>query len=325
MSFTQKLITLAVALANNAGTNQPNNFAEGGSTATIANLRTSVRVQNSGAVIEQKAQVKVWGLTPSLIYQLSTLGVSFNLVPKNSITVTAGDAVAGQATVFSGTILNAYPDFDGMPDVPFVFESVSGVASAVAPATPSSFTGSTDVATIMSGFARQLGMQFENNGVSVQLPNPYFPGTLYDQIQAVKDHARIACALDTRSNTLAIWPLGGVRSNSTITSPVISPLPNGEMIGYPTITKQGVIVKTLFNPLIALGGTVQVNSSLLSGTLSAASSSSQTFKPPQMVNGNSVWGVYKLDHALDSLVRNGQWMSTVYCYNPAYGRPIPQQ
>jgi hypothetical protein len=324
MSFTQKLITLAVALANNAGTNQPNNFSEGRSTATIANLRTSVRVTCAGSVIEQKAQAKVWGLTPSLIYQLSTLGVAFNLVPKNTITITAGDAATGQATVFSGTIMNAYPDFDGMPDVPFTFDAVTGVAGSVIPAKPSSFTGSTDVATIMSGFAAQLGYKFENSGVNVQLPSPYFPGTIGDQVQAVAQHANISIALDTASNTLAIWPKGSVR-NQTVTAPIIAPLPNGTSIGYPTITKQGVIVKTLFNPLIANGGTVQVLSSLLSGTLAAAAANSKTFKPPPVVNGNSVWGVYKVDHALDSLVRNGQWMSTVYCYNPAYGRPIPQQ
>jgi hypothetical protein len=259
------------------------------------------------------------------MYQLATLGIAYNIVAKNTVLVRAGDTITGLASVFSGTIFSAYGDFEAQPDVPFIIGAKAGLASLVAPVPASSFPGSTDVATIMSGFARQLGMGFENNGVNVQLPSPYFSGTLQDQIRKCAEHARIDTSLDTAqgNGTLAIWPKGGSRT-SIVNAPIISP--STGMIGYPAITQQGIIVKTLFSPLITRGGRVQVQSELLSGTLTAVAKNNSTFQPPAMAqNGNSIWTVYKLDHALDSLVRNGQWMSTVYCYNANYPNPIPQQ
>jgi hypothetical protein len=68
-----------------------------------------------------------------------------------------------------------------------------------------------------------------------------------------------------------------------------------------------------------MGGQVQVQSSLLSGTISAQQSANSSFKSP----ANSIWAVSKVDHSLDSLVRNGQWMSSVNLFNPNYPRSIP--
>jgi len=79
-------------------------------------------------------------------------------------------------------------------------------------------------------------------------------------------------------------------------------------------------VKTLFNPQIAFGGLVQVRSSLL-GAIAAAQ--------PNQANatGNTTtfptqWAVNKLDLDLEANLPNGQWMSSVYAYNPNYARSI---
>lgn len=315
MAFAQKLITVTVQLAPNTQTNQPNTFAESGTdTVVLSGSRTSVRVQNSGAPLDGRAQVKVWGMTPSLMNQLSTLGLVFNLVPKNVLTIAAGDSTTGLATIFSGTIWAAYGDYQSQPDVPFVFECLSGAADAVISAPPSSFQGSVDVATMMSGFARQMNLGFENNGVSVQLNNAYFSGGAKIQAQKCADAAGISWGI-VGGNTLAIWPKGGNRNTPNV--PVLQPVPGGT-ISYPAFTQQGIIVKTLFSPLIAFGQLIEVQSSLLSGIAAA--------QPTSPVGGGatfpSQWAVNKLDHALDSLLPKGQWMSVVYAYNPGYSRAI---
>jgi hypothetical protein len=321
-SWTQKLLQVTVQLGANPGTNQPTTFAGTGSnTITFPYLRTSARVANSGATIDQRATVRIWGVQQSEMYQLSTLGLVYNIVPKNVLTLAAGDLVNGFSTVFSGSILSAYGDYQAQPDVPFVFECVAGLAAGVAPVAPATFQGSTDVATIISGFARQLGMGFQNAGVNVKLSNPYFPGTVMDQLKACAAHAGIEVSFG--ANTLTIFPRGGSMSSSGVNAPIISA--QYGMIDYPVLTTQGIIVKTLFSPKIAFGGLVQVGSSLLSGTLNAISAQNPTFKPPQTTPaGNSIWSVFKLDHALDSQVPRGQWMSTAYCYNPGYPRPASQ-
>lgn len=317
MAFSQKLINVTVQLAPNTQTNQPNTFAESGTdTVTLSGSRTSVRIENSGAPADGRAQVRIWGMTPSLMNQLATLGLVFNLVPKNVLTIEAGDTAVGMATVFTGTIWAAYGDYQAQPDVPFVFECLSGAAEAVINVPPSSFQGSVSVASMMSGFARQMNLGFENNGVSTQLTNAYFSGSAKDQAAKCAADADIKWGI-INGNVLSIWPKGGNRNTTSV--PVISPFPTGGMVAYPAFTQQGIIVKTLFDPRIAFGALVQVQSSLLSAIAGAqptspAAGGAQTFP--------SMWAVNKLDLALDSLLPKGQWVSTIYGYNPGYARSI---
>lgn len=252
--------------------------------------------------------------------QLATLGLAFNVVPHNIITVSAGDVVTGMSVVFSGTVWSSYGDYSGQPDVPFLFDCISGGFFGVAPATSSSFTGPTSVATIMAGLARQMNLGFENNGVSVQLSSPYFSGPLKRQAQKCADHAHIqwtdSAVGQGGAQVLAIWPWNGNRTTTSI--PVIAPHP-GQMIGYPAFTNQGIIVKSIFNPLISFGGQIQVESSILDGIVTAQSRSNPNFKSPT----NSVWAVNKLDLNLDSLLPRGEWSSVITAWNPNYAKPIP--
>jgi len=321
-TLPQRLITVTVQLAANTQTNQPNTFAESGTnTVTLSGSRTSVRVENSGAPADGRAQVKIWGMTPSLMNQLSTLGLVFNLVPKNTLTISAGQLVNGvlqMATVFTGTIWAAYGDYQAQPDVPFIFECLSGVADAVISAPPSSFQGSADVATMMSGFARQMNLGFENNGVSAKLTNAYFSGGAKIQAQKCAEAAGISWGI-VDGSTLSIWPKGGNRNTPNV--PVISP--SSGMVTYPAFTQQGIIVKTVFNPLIAFGGLIQVESSLLSG-IAAAQPMQTNLQTPSSPSSTfpSQWAVNKLDLALDSLLPKGQWLSTIYAFNPGYAKTI---
>jgi|WetSurMetagenome_2_1015567.scaffolds.fasta_scaffold02788_6 hypothetical protein len=311
MSFVQRLISISVQLASNTQTNQPNSFSESGTdTVTLTGSRASVRISNSGAPADGRAQVKIWGMTPSLMNQLATLGLVFNIVPKNTLTISAGDSVSGMSAVFSGTIYAAYGDYSAQPDVPFIFECLSGVANATAPAISSSFAGTTDVATIMSGIARQMNVGFENNNVSVQIANPYLSGSLKTQADKIAEHAGIEYGI-FNGNLLAIWPKGGNRKTPNI--PVISA--ETGMVGYPAFTQQGIIVKTIFNTQISFGSLITVQSSLLSGIASSQSQQGSSVFPTQ-------WAVNKLDLSLDSMFPKGDWLSTIFAYNPGYSKAI---
>jgi hypothetical protein len=324
MAFTQKLIDITVELAANSQTNQPNVFAGTSSNSvTLSGSRTSVRIQNAGAPVNQTAEVKIWGIAPSLMNELSTLGLVYDIVPRNILTIKAGDTATGMPTVFSGTIWGAYGDYSSQPDVPFVFFCNQAGYEAAAPGATSSFTGPTDVAAIMSGLARKMNFGFENNGVSVILRSsggggPTYRGSYWLQaFQAARD-ARIQWGIVNGQSgglVLAIWPNG--KSRATANPPLISP--GTGMIDYPAFTQNGIIVKTLFNPLISYGGLVKIQSSLLSGVLSAQKAQNPAFNLP----ASSTWAVNKVDLALDSLVPHGEWMSMVNAWNPNYPQPIP--
>lgn len=304
MSFVKRILQVTVKLATDPGTNQPATFTgigDGGDTATFENKRTTARIQNSGAPGGSMASISVYGLTLSVMDQLSTLGMVFSMIPRNTLTVQAGDSESGLSTVFAGTIIQGYADFNASPDVPFNFECQSGLAEAVIPVPATSYKGSTDVGTIMSSLAKQMNLGFENNGVSQQVANPYYPGSALQQMRRAAEDANINAEI-VNGVTLAIWPKGGSRGGAAV---LVAPPPAGGMILYPSYTQQGIMLKTVFNPQIGFGGLVNVRSLLK--------------------KANGTWAVYKIDHALDSQVPRGKWESTIYAYNPKYPQPIPPQ
>lgn len=302
-SYQQRLLQFAFTLAPNQGTGQPVKFSGTGSnTVTLEGFRASVRVQNVGAPAKVQALALLYGLNDSTMQELSVLGLVFNSIQKNALTISAGNPESGFSPVFGGTVWSAMGDYNKAPDVPFVVQAQSGYINQVVPIAASSFPQSTDVATIMSGFAAQYPLGFENNGVTVQLPPSYFPGTLDQQIRRCAKAANINAEIVDGGTKLAIWPMGGSRT-SLSSVPLVSK--DTGMIGYPTLSPNGyMVVRNLFNPQIAFGGTIQVISA----------------RVPQ---ANRTWVVQKMDLELDSLVPKGQWKQILYCYPKGFPAPPP--
>lgn len=334
MAFTQKLIDIMIQLDQASGTNQPPNFVgTNSSSITLSGSRTSVKILNAGATSVATATVKIYGLTPSLMNQLVTLGIAFNVVPKNVITILAGDTQP-LSTVFSGTIFSAYGSYEQAPDVPFTFECNSVLSQQVINAAPTSFPQPTGAAAAMQAIAQKWGLNFENNNINVTLKSaggggPYFKGPLRQQADQIADAANAYWGV-FNGTTLAIWPKGGSRSSPPM--PTLAPPPFGEMIGYPAFTNTGIVVRNLFNPQIVFGGLVEVQSTLLTGIASIQQQITaqqinnlqvgSTFTPYNFPT-KGIWAVSKVDLDLDSLVPDGQWMTTAYCYNPNYSKPVP--
>lgn len=301
-SFQQRLLQFAVTLAPNQGTGQPTSFSgSGNNTATFEGFRTSVRITSAGAQAGVGAQFSIYGMDKSTMQQLSVLGIVFNSIQKNSIVISAGNPNSGFSPVFGGTIWNAMPDYNQAPHVPFIGQARSGYINQVVPVPASSFPGTTDVATMMAGFAAKIPLGFENNGVSVQMPSSYFPGTLMQQIARCARAAHINWQIIDNAK-LAIWPIGGSRTSIT-SKPLVSKATG--MIGYPSLSPNGyMIVRKIFDPTIAFGGQITV----------------QSDEVPQ---ANRDWVVQKIDLELDSLIPRGRWRQIMFCYPVGFAAPPP--
>lgn len=313
-SFVQRLIETTVTLTPNQQTGQPNRFAGTESnTVTFSGFRTSVRIQNSGGV-NSRATVVIYGMNPSTMNELSTLGMIFDMVQKNNITISAGDST-GLTPVFSGTIAAAYANYNDLPAASMHFECQVGLINGVVPVPASSFPQSTDVATIMSGLAKQLvsadgtAAGFENNGVTVQLPPSYYSGSLRDQIRQVAEDAHINADILPGSGgqqVLAIWPIGGSRTSlQSQNIPLISKATG--MILTPSFGPNGfAIVRNLFNPQVAFGGVIHVESGIV----------------PAL---NRDWVVCQMGMELDCFVPKGKWEQSLVCYPKGFAAPVPPQ
>jgi hypothetical protein len=273
-------------------------FSEGGNSANLPDgLKMIAYIEHAGGLSDGTLDLTIYGMTRSLMNQLSTLGMQINLVPKNLITLTAGEP-GKMSTAFIGYIIAAYADFNASPDVAFHITAHTLGPFGAQPLEPSSFKGSADVATVMSGFATKMGLRFENNGVTAQLQNQYYSGSVRTQAQACVKAAGISWN-HGEGGILAIWPKNGSRNNGQI--PKIAPPPNGSMIGYPTYTAYGIMLRSLYDPTIGFGQKIQVQSSVLT---------------------TGEWAVYGLSHHLESQTPNGKWETEILAYNPKHPTPV---
>jgi hypothetical protein len=298
-SFVQRLINVSFTLANGQfieGSSQGSPTAASGvNTATVSGLRASARINKAGGSVMGELDLQVWGMTRSLMDQLSTLGQAVQLLTRNTVTITAGDAISGMGTVFIGTTVNCWGDYNSAPEVPFHVEAQTAAAGAVIPMPPTSISGSADVATMLSGLATRLSLKFENNGINTKISNAYYAGSARDQVLAIVRDANINWN-NGDDGILAIWPKGKSRGGSI---PYIAP--EHGLIGYPTYTANGIEVRCIFNPSIGLGGQIQVQSSLKEASKN--------------------WIVYGMNHSLDAMLPGGLWESRLYCY--PIGAPTP--
>jgi hypothetical protein len=291
MTLARRKLRVTITLAAiNGQAPLPFPNSGGADTVTLEGYRMSAEILHAGGPSDGTLDLVIYGASRSTMNRLATLGVKFNTVPSNLIVLEAGDDKSGMSTVFTGYILSATADFNASPDVGFFMSAHTLAPQAVDPAEASSFRGSADVATMMAGFARLMGLKFENNGITTKLSNAYFSGSVKTQAQECAEAAGIFWN-HGEGGTLAIWPKGGARGGAI---PLISPQTG--MIGYPTYSNMGVDVRTLYNPSIGFGGKVQVQSSLGPAC--------------------GIFPVYGLQHRLACEMPDGPWFSTVNCYNP---------
>lgn len=288
MAFKKRVIQVTIQLASGS-------FSSGGDTVTLPPLRTVCRVNKAGGLSDSTLDMQIYGMSLSLMNQLSTLGVQINLVPKNSIVVTAGNEGESLGTVFVGYILQAYSSFAGVPDVPFHVTANTAGPFAAQPAPVSSFKGPASATTILSGIATKMALKFENSGVNVQLSNPYYYGSLMSQLRDCVRDANVDWIID--NGTLAIWPKYGSRGGQV---PLIAQ--GSGLIGWPSYNPYGIVVTSEFNPSIGFGQKIEVRSQ-------------------DLPRANGMWTVYSLDHELAAEMPGGKWQSVIGGYNP--NNPTP--
>lgn len=287
MTYAVRTLTVTIQLRNGPVDSPPPSFGSSGlDTVTLTNHRVICQIgtvlNNTLVAGGQRIILRIYGMTLNEMNQLTVAGRQFQQ-KNNSVAVQAGDEGGQLTTVFNGQITDAFPDFSETPESAFVILAQVGRTIAMKPVPPTTYPGSADTATIMGSLAKQCGLAFENNNVSVQLASPYFAGTYMRQIASCARAANIYAHIDGPLNTLAIWPKTGNRGGAV---PVISAT-NG-MILYPMYQALNVQVRTLFDPSVKYGGQVMIQSELKAA--------------------NGLWSVIgQLDYTLSSQLPDGPW------------------
>ncbi len=249
----------------------------------LEGFRTVVDIDKAGGMMMGTLRARVYGVSQQDMNSVTTLQWKPRTWIPNTVEVTAIDGDA-QTLVFAGNIVNAWANYQTMPDVFLQIQAQSAFFGALKMIPPRSFKGSIDAASIFTQIAGDLGLTFENNGVNTQVTDIYLPNSGLEQ---AKDLAKaVNCDLYVDDKVLAITPLNSPRAGAI---PVISSVSG--LIGYPTFDGVGVNFQTLFNPGVTFGGLIQVDTDV------------------QQAQGQ--WVVTSVSHRLEAEKPDGAWFSTI--------------
>lgn len=264
----------------------------------VSGLRATVSIVKAGGVSQSKADCRIFGLSLSIMNKLTILGKPLVDGRNNRIIILAGDDKTGMSVVFEGIIAEAWVDARNTPQVAFIVSAFDGILEALKPVQPVSFDGTVDAATVVAQIAQQGGLSFTNEGVSVQISNPYLFGTTLSQLQDVARAGNFNCQIitDNGVSRVVIWPAGKARGGSV---PLLSA--DTGLVGFPMRTENGIELKILFNPGITFGGKVRVKSVL--------------------APANGDWTVFRVAHDLESETAGGSWFTSLEC--SILGQSVP--
>ncbi len=293
MAFAKRIINLQFQLG------QGDFGTAGQDTVDLTGLRCSAQItKGGGGKWSTSLDLRVWGMPLDLMNKLTVLNKQiFPQQRFNNVIVSAGDDKGGVAVVFKGSIMEAWAEGQDPPDIVFHVSAFSGMFERFKPIPPTSYNGTVDVATAFKGIANQMGLDFENNGVTGSISNPYWPGDAGSQIAAMAKAANCDAFIDTVTSTLVATPKGGARG----TQAVLLSKDTG-LVGYPNFSQTGVQLKSLYNPNLVFLGRVTVQS--------------------QLTAANGTWVIAAIDHELESQVPGGAWFTNVECSQLGHELPL---
>jgi len=274
---SKKQLRFVIALGTGKFGSSSNNVV------TLQGFRATVDVDKAGGMMMGTLRAKIYGVKQADMNSITTLQWKPGTLIPNTVEVFAIDGSA-ETLIFAGNIINAWSDYQNMPDVFLHIQAQSAYFDAITPTQPRSFKGSVDVASIMAQIAASLGYTFENNGVTTRLVDVYLPNTGLEQ---AKDLARAAgCDLYIDDKILAITPPNAPRKTIM---PKISAASG--LVGYPTFDGVGVNFQILFNPAVTFGGSINLETDIRQAA--------------------GQWIVTSMSHHLESEKPGGAWFTNV--------------
>ena len=220
---------------------------------TFSEFAVNVRVTKKGAPDLPEAEVTLHGLGLDMMEQLTSLTFLKNARQNNILVIEAGYTEDTIAQIYRGEITKASADFNSAPDVTFVIESKSGSYPSIIPQSPIAVKGQQPAIEVIQQLASQIGYNVENNGVTTSISNMYVQGSPIQKIKAIANAINADLIID--DNTIVITPRGEPRKHSV--TPVLSA--ENRLIGYPTLTDDGIDAVCFFNPEVRIGSCITID------------------------------------------------------------------
>ncbi len=280
-SFTRKQLRVTLVLAGTGavfpGTNS--------NTLVLTNMRITAQVQ-SVARLSTQAEIQIYGMTAADMNALTAVWANPPIV-RDHIVILEANSGPGWSQVFSGTILEAQPDYRGAPEVAFRVQAITGYFQRIQPAEPTSYSEAVDIGVIVGDLAQRMGFVYVDGGADGVLSSPYFDGTLYDQLR--KACQAVGADFYLQGNQILVTPQGKPRR----AQPAVVLNQASGLLGYPMYERAGLVVTCLFDAAILCGSPIQLESIVPGAT--------------------GRWYPFAASHSLECNVPQGAWVSELQC------------
>lgn len=250
---------------------------------TLQGFRAIADINKAGGMMMSTLRAKIFGVKQADMNSATTLMWKPGTRIANTVEVFALDGNA-ETLVFAGNIINAWADYQNMPDVFLHIQAQAAYFSGLQAVSPFSIKGGIDVAIVMARIADGMGLTFENNNVSVILTDVYLANTLKEQALELARMCNFSLYIDDKilAITNKYEPRKGIIPEVSAKS---------GLVGYPTFDGIGVNFQILFNPAINFGGSVKLKTDV------------------EQANGE--WIIVSVAHRLESEKPGGAWFSTI--------------
>ena len=281
----RKEIKITITLAGKDEGGQSLVFSGSHNQMSAVGLRIYCDIMCGFGAVAPTAQIRVYGLalekmTKLLRVRWNTLGALMN-----SVKIDAGEQGETLHTEFEGNITFAYPDFANAPDVALMIEAQTAYIHSKKAANPSVYKGAVNVSKVVEDIAKDMGFQFENNGVSIMTDNVSLNDVNLEKLRRLSSAYGFDLYFD--AGVVVIAPKGGERKMS---SPIITP--TSGLVGYPVPDIRGVTFKCLYDPLLRFGGPCKISDSVVDAC-------------------NGDWRIYGIRKSIESNQPNGNWFCEV--------------
>lgn len=247
---------------------------------TLQNAKAVVEYNGYGGSALTTLSCQVYGLNLSSMAKLSYAGNLRGKTKNNYLKVWAQDEL-----IFAGTITFATTDFNEAPDAPLVIEAHAVGAERSLPAVPFSREGAIDVIDAIRSIANPLSIMVSVlEDIKFPLSNPYAVGDPISQIIQLAKMANLN--IDCSTGIVRIWTRKGSWSDVV---PFVSK-DNG-LIGYPTWTRDGLYLTTMFSSNLIAPRKMKLET--------------------ELPGASGMYVINTVKHVLSSWVEGGPWFSFV--------------
>lgn len=270
-------------------------FEEGMNSKVFRDHGMTAYVEKLALPDEAKATIEILGMTMADMQYLTSLcpGGLALVNKKNWVSVYAGDDSRGLSQIYSGAIISAVADFSAAPEIKFRIQAETGIWGRTQAQGPNAIAGTQSAATFIEGQAKKAGYKFENQGVTSQLTDCIFNGSPLQQ--AYQAARQVGATLILDDGTFYLLNRGMARDPDSV------PLITAEtgLLGYPSISNNGIVCRCIYRPDLKFGGLVKIGS----------------FVP----KASGTWRIVQLSHKISANIPgNGDWESNFTAYWPGY-------